>query len=291
MQPLRQIRNKFREVLSAEYGSREADALFYWAAQEILRQDRVQIAARLQDSVSAQEKESFAGTLVRLQQGEPIQYIFQKAYFLDLELEVNRSVLIPRGETEELVLWALDCLRDVPNPKILDLCTGSGAIALALAQVRPDAQVWACDISCEALQTAERNNKKCRTAVKFFQQDILQNTFPETLKKESFDLIISNPPYVRQSEKPLMRANVLQYEPHLALFVEDLDPLLFYRRIAAIANLYLQPGASLMAEINEALSDETKQLFEKQDFVKIEIRQDLHAKPRMIKGCKNISPD
>lgn len=289
MQPLRQIRNDFRETLRVAYGEPEADALFYWAAQEILHQDRMRIVASLSERVSESQAESFSRTLARLQEGEPVQYIFEKAYFLDLELEVNPAVLIPRGETEELVLWALDSLRSVSSPSVLDLCTGSGAIALAIAKARPDAAVWACDISLDALQTARRNNEKCGMDVHFFRQDILQESLPENIRNQDFDLIISNPPYVRYSEKPAMRANVLRYEPHTALFVEDADPLPFYRRIAALAHERLRVGGKVLVEINEAFPEECKALFSASGLAQIEVRQDLPGKPRMLGGCK-IAP-
>ncbi|MDE5574439.1 MAG: peptide chain release factor N(5)-glutamine methyltransferase [Bacteroidales bacterium] len=286
MRPLRQIREEFRNILSPHYGTEEADALFYWAAQEILHQDRMRLVANLSESVSESQVESLSRTLARLQEGEPVQYIFRKAYFLDLELEVNPSVLIPRGETEELVLWALESLRSVTNPTVLDLCTGSGAIALALAKARPDAAVWACDISPDALQMARRNNEKCGTDVHFFQQDILQESLSENIRHQNFDLIVSNPPYVRHSEKNAMRANVLQYEPHTALFVEDADPLLFYRRIAALAQERLRVGGQVLVEINEAFPEECKALFSASGFTQVEVRQDLHGKPRMLGGSK-----
>ena len=289
MRPLRQIREEFRKILKAAYGEQESDALFYWAAQEILHQDRMRLVANLSENVSESQAESFSRALARLQEGEPVQYIFQKAYFLDLELEVNPSVLIPRGETEELVLWTLESLRSVAAPRVLDLCTGSGAIALALAQARPDAAVWACDISPDALQTALRNNEKCGTDVHFFQQDILQESLSENIRHQNFDLIVSNPPYVCHSEKKAMRANVLQYEPHTALFVEDAAPLLFYRRIATLAQERLHVGGQVLVEINEAFPEECKTLFAASGLTDIEVRQDLHGKARMLKGCK-IAP-
>ncbi|MCM1169316.1 MAG: peptide chain release factor N(5)-glutamine methyltransferase [Bacteroides sp.] len=289
MRTLGQLREDFRASLSETCGRAEADALFYWAAQEILHQDRMRLAAGLPQAVPEQEDSLFASVLTRLQAGEPIQYIFGKAYFLDLELEVNPAVLIPRGETEELVLWTLENIRGIKNPKILDLCTGSGAIALALASARPDAGVWAYDISPEALRTASRNNERCRTRVNFFLQDILQEEIPENIEKTAFNLIVSNPPYVRKCERAQMRANVLEHEPHIALFVDDDDPLLFYRRIAFMAWEHLAEGGFVMAEINEAFPDECRELYERQGFSHVEVRRDLHGRARMLSGCKIAS--
>ena len=285
---LRQARDFYRNGLTL-YDPVERDALFYWTAEEVLGKKRVDIAALMPCTLSDGQWESFVSVLARLEKGEPIQYIFGKAFFCGMELEVNPSVLIPRGETEELVLWALESLRSVAAPRVLDLCTGSGAIALALAQARPDAAVWACDISPDALQTALRNNEKCGTDVHFFQQDILQESLPENIRHQNFDLIVSNPPYVRHSEKKAMRVNVLNYEPHTALFVEDADPLLFYRRIATLAQERLHVGGQVLVEINEAFPEECKTLFAASGLTDIEVRQDLHGKPRMLGGCK-IAP-
>lgn len=284
---LRQIREAYRGELAGIYDASEADALFYWAAQEILSQPRPQIIAALNEAVSEAQNQQFASVLCRLKNQEPIQYIFGKAYFLDLVLRVTPDVLIPRGETEELVLWALESLSEIKNPVVLDLCTGSGAIALAMAKARPDAEVWACDISEPALAVARQNNAECGTSVRFFRQDILQEPLPYEVRQKSFHLIISNPPYVRLSEKTQMRANVLQYEPHSALFVPEDDPLRFYRRIAAIARDRLRAGGRVLVEINEAFPEKCKNMFEQYGLENLEVRSDIHSRPRMLRAEKS----
>lgn len=286
---LRQIREEYRRELAGIYAEREADSLFYWAAQEILGWDRARIAACMPEEILSSQQGRFLSVLSRLTKAEPIQYIFEKAYFFDLELKVTPDVLIPRGETEELVLWAIDSLSGVENPWVLDLCTGSGAIAIALSKARPDARVWACDFSGPALAVARQNNAQCGTSVHFFRQDILKEPLPEEVGNKAFNLIVSNPPYVRPSEKARMCANVLQYEPHSALFVEGNDPLVFYRSIARCASESLCGNASVMVEINEAFPEECKILFEEYGFGDIEVRKDIHSRARMLKGCKIAS--
>ncbi len=291
MQPvsLRRIREEYRRTLSVIHDGREADALFYWTAEEILRKERRQLTECLDEPLDDTAARLFESVLSRLRQGEPVQYVFGKAYFLDLELEVDPSVLIPRGETEELALWAEDTLRLVPRPVILDLCTGSGAIAVALAKKRPESEVFACDISLPALRTASRNNAKCGTDVRFFRQDILEEPLPGSVGNRSFDLVVSNPPYVRPSEKALMHDNVLRHEPHPALFVPEDDPLRFYRFVARIAMDVLRTGGCVMAEINEAFPGECKALFEQTGFADVSVREDLHGRPRMLRGFKIAS--
>lgn len=285
---LRQIREEYCRELAGIYNEKEAGSLFYWAAQEILRQTRPQIIAGLNEVASEAQNQQFASVLCRLKKQEPIQYIFGKAYFLDLVLHVTPDVLIPRGETEELVLWALESLSEIKNPVVLDLCTGSGAIALAMAKARPDSGVWACDISEPALAVARQNNAECGTSVRFFRQDILHESLPEELGHKSFDLMVSNPPYVLPWEKARMHPNVLRYEPQTALFVQEEDPLLFYRRIAAIAHERLCVGGRVLVEINEAFPEECKALFEKYGFENVEVRLDIHSRPRMLRAEKSL---
>ncbi|MDE6494533.1 MAG: peptide chain release factor N(5)-glutamine methyltransferase [Bacteroidales bacterium] len=284
---LREIRRSYREELNALYAETEADALFYWAAEEILNKKRVDAVACLPLACGRHEEERFLSVLARLKTAEPIQYIFQKAFFDGLELEVNPSVLIPRGETEELVQWAKEYLKEKENPLVLDLCTGSGAIAIALSAAFPSACVHACDISSQALRTAGENARRCGVEVDFFCWDVLSPALPPALSdKAVFDLVIANPPYVLPAERERMRPNVLDYEPSLALFVPEDDPLLFYRRIAAIAIGSLKPEGWLLAEINEALSERNEALWGACGFKGVEIRRDIHGKPRMIRGIK-----
>lgn len=284
---LREARRIYREGLRFLYEEVERDNLFYWAAEEILGKKRVDIAASMPCGLTEMQQERFSAVLARLKEGEPVQYIFGRAYFSGMALEVNPSVLIPRGETEELVRWAMEFLAGREKGVVLDLCTGSGAIALALAHAFPEIAVHACDISEEALRTARANGHRCGAEVDFFRQDVLLEDLPEDIGGEGFfDLIISNPPYVRPCEKARMCANVLRYEPHIALFANEEDPLTFYRRIACIAVRSLKAGGWLLAEINEAFPEENKHILREAGFEAVEVREDIHGKARMLRGIK-----
>ena len=220
--------------------------------------------------------------VARLKQFEPIQYILGETEFYDLTLKVNPAVLIPRPETEELVAWILETER-TPGARILDIGTGTGCIPLALKSGLPEAHVFGVDISESALETARGNAALNQLDVQFFQHDILDWKSAEW---ERFDVIVSNPPYVRESEKQLMEANVLKHEPTGALFVSDEDPLIFYRTIAEFAKAQLRNEGILFFEINEYLGKEMKALLEGFGFESIELRKDLQGRDRMIRCSK-----
>lgn len=213
-----------------------------------------------------------------LKRHRPIQYITGKADFCGMTLAVNENVLIPRPETEEIV--ALAKSRSQSPKRILDLCTGSGCIAIALAKVFPDAETTAVDISEKALEVARQNAWNQGVEIEFMQADILSDDLAEL---PLFDLIVSNPPYVRELEKAQMRPNVLDYEPHTALFVPDNDPLLFYRRIAEIAHKHLVTNGLLIVEINENLGEETAGLLRTKGF-ETSLHNDFKGKTRFAAG-------
>jgi release factor glutamine methyltransferase len=215
----------------------------------------------------------------RLKSFEPLQYILGETEFCELKLKLTPAVLIPRPETEELVQWISQTVQ-LANPEILDIGTGSGCIALALKKQFPEAKIHAADVSEPALEVARENALINNLEVMFLQGDILKW---ENLQWEKYHMIVSNPPYVRVSEKKLMHPNVLQYEPQGALYVSDDDPLLFYRRISDFACLHLLPGGWLFFEINEQLGDDLVLLVEKKGFSAIELRKDLFGKVRMVR--------
>ena len=206
----------------------------------------------------------------------PIQYIYQKASFFGLDLYVDERVLIPRQETEELVDWILTTYAREENLRILDIGTGSGAIAIALKKHLPRAKVTAMDISGEALQVARTNAKRNKAVIELIQQDILQVGDLAAY----FDIIVSNPPYVREQEKREIHLNVLEHEPALALFVPDDNPLLFYDKIATIATHNLAPQGRLFFEINQYLGDPMCQMLQQKGFY-TELRKDLNGNDRM----------
>ena len=234
--------------------------------------------------LSEKEKSEIHNIVERLTKYEPIQYIFGKTDFYGFEFEVNPSVLIPRPETEELVELIL---RDYPKKKeleVLDVGTGSGCIAITLKKLLNKAQVYALDISEEALKTARRNAVNNRTQITFFQKDILTPSETADSIEEEFDIIVSNPPYVMEKEKTNMEANVLDYEPSLALFVPDDDPLLYYHRITLFAEQKLKKKGYIYFEINSQLGAQTVKMLRTMEFKNVELIQDLSGKDRFVKA-------
>ena len=221
---------------------------------------------------------AFSDALEQLLRHRPLQYVIGEAEFCGLVFRVDENVLIPRPETEELVQWIAKEWQD-KSPCILDVGTGSGAIAVSLAKRLPAAGVTALDVSPEALAVASGNARLHGVDAVFLQMDILSEMPPGR-----YDVIVSNPPYVRDSERALMRRNVLDYEPGTALFVPDADPLLFYRRIAELGMDLLTDGGVLYVEVNEAFGHETAELLMQLGYTGIEIRPDVFGKDRMVKG-------
>ncbi len=221
--------------------------------------------------------------LQQLSSGKPLQYVTGETQFFNLPFEVNEHVLIPRPETEELVQWAVEILNKKENITMLDACTGSGCIAVALAAQFPQAMVSACDISKEALVVAHRNAKKNHVSIRFFECDILHRIIDADSR---YSFIISNPPYIRYSEQEAMHKNVLDFEPEQALFVDDDDPLLFYQALTVLAQQTLLPGGCILVEINEAFGKETVKLFEAAGFKNVSLRKDINGKDRMVKAEK-----
>lgn len=220
----------------------------------------------------------------RLLKGEPVQYVLGEVEFCGRLMHVETGVLVPRPETEELCRLILHDARRSPQ-KILDIGTGSGCIAITLAAELPQAEVTALDVSPEALRIARENAKRANVLVSFELVDILKAPNPK-LKTPNFDLIVSNPPYVCESERATMTPNVLEHEPELALFVPDDDPLRFYRAIGSYAIAALKPDGQLFFEINERLGSETKGLLATLGFTQIFIHQDQFGKDRFISACK-----
>lgn len=241
--------------------------------QQVLRSNEII------DSIS---KEKIEGIIQRLKNYEPIQYILGETEFYRLKLKVAPGVLIPRPETEELVQWIIDSIKS-SSLRILDIGTGSGCIALTLKNELKSAQVSAVDFFETALKIAHENAVKNNLQVEFVQADILNW---QNYNWQQFDIIVSNPPYVREQEKKAMLPNVLDFEPEKALFVSDDKPLVFYREIARFAQKYLKDGGELYFEINENLGEETAELLQQENFSDVELKKDLHGKLRMIKCRK-----
>lgn len=270
-----------RQTLLPLYGKEETAALTRIICQEMLGQSATDFFLGKDIELSANQKTFLQSILERLQDFEPIQYIQQQAPFMGHRFYVAPEVLIPRPETEELVQKLLDLLP--AHAQVLDIGTGSGCIAISLSLALSDAKVWACDISEKALAIARHNNDLLKGNVSFFQTDIMTYQ-PESIFCKTFDAIVSNPPYVTRSEAQQMEPNVLRYEPHEALFVDNNDPLLFYRRIATLGTTMLKQGGLLAFEINRAYGQEMKQLLEHQGYRDVSIQQDLFGNDRFVFG-------
>ena len=281
------IERTFIKELREVYRQDEAISLAWLSISFICKTDRTKYLSIKKEEVSVDDSDYLFQILEELKTGRPLQYVLGETEFYGLTFKVNPSVLIPRPETEELVDWVLKELginKNQPSPlKILDIGTGSGCIPISLKKHLATAELFAVDISLDALETARENSDLNQTPVTFIQDDIL-NPSHDILINSQYSVIISNPPYVTFSEKEQMQANVLKYEPHSALFVPDNDPLIFYQAIADFAQSHLAVGGFLFLEINENLGSQTLALLKDCDFRKIELRQDLPGKDRMIKA-------
>lgn len=277
-----QIYDRMTDQLKTLYDDREAASvtgLVLECRMGIRRVDRI---LRKTELLEPEQEALLLADLRTLLTGKPVQYVLGEAWFDGMLLQVNEHVLIPRPETEELVHWVAESAPVAPA--ILDIGTGSGCIPLALQKRLPEAMITGLDISVEALALAKENATCQRLPVRFLKADILDKATWTDLP--GYDLIISNPPYIAQREKKDMHDRVLDYEPHLALFVPDDDPLLFYRQIARFTNRHLYPGGALYLEINEALSADTVRLLEQEGFKEIVLRKDLQGKDRMIRATR-----
>lgn len=229
---------------------------------------------------SAEQRKILDSFIEKLKIHMPIQYILGKTEFYGLEFIVNQSVLIPRPETEELVEWILNSVHDNSNLKLLDIGTGSGCIAISLKNSLPKSQVNAFDISEEALLIAQKNAELNNLKINFEQVDILKNLN----LNEKWDVIVSNPPYIPENEKIEISQNVLDFEPHLALFVPEIDPLLFYKKIADFGKAHLNENGSLFFEIHYTKANQIIELLKSLGYFEIELRKDIYKNDRMIKA-------
>ncbi len=308
---LKNIQDKLKQNLQGQYTYSELNNVVQMLSMHILQKSKIDLLLMKEEVLTTVQIQEFESHLVELQNNRPIQYILQDAPFLDLDLYVDENVLIPRPETEELVLWIESTLQENPistTPKIVDIGTGSGCIPLGLKSLLPTAEVYGTDISEKALAVAQKNATKLNLDVQFFQHDILaQNSVPFG----PFDVIVSNPPYIPFAEKDKMAPNVLDHEPHLALFVKDEHPLIFYQKIAEWARIQLKDGGYLFFELNEynaekmfdklthlvndkltylgndklteLNNDKLAHLDKKPIFTNIEIKKDMQGKDRMLR--------
>jgi release factor glutamine methyltransferase len=278
---------KFIDGLSTIYGPEEARSLSWLSISYVCKLERAKYLSIKQEEINSDDSKQLFKIHEQLIQGKPLQYILGETEFYDLTFKVNPNVLIPRPETEELVDWALITSRIINGEtevlKILDIGTGSGCIPISIKKYIPLADITAIDISEAALNTARQNADLNQTEINFIQDDILNPSNLELINTK-YDLILSNPPYVTESEKEHMLDNVLKHEPHKALFVPTNDPLVFYRAIAEFALVHLKINGFLFLELNEKFGQETLNLLKEKGFKEIELRQDMGGKDRMIKA-------
>lgn len=279
---VKDIVNLFNKKLHLKYPAEEITTFIQICFSHILDWQAIDIHTKQKNEISEDLYTDFKRIIARLEKNEPIQYILGEADFYDLKFKVNESVLIPRQETELLVHEIVSNYK--PQGSILDIGTGSGCIAVSMAKNLPDVEVLAVDISYDALEVAQKNAMLNNVEVAFIQDDILLGC-PKV--QQQFNVIVSNPPYVTQKQKEKMHANVLDYEPGLALFVNDDNPLIYYKAILNCAQTRLAKGGLLFMEINEIYGKETASLLTRDNYSEIEIVKDLNGKDRFVKGIKN----
>lgn len=286
---LKELRIQFQNELQSIYDKEEIDSFFFMITDKLYEIRRIDFT--LNPDFEVPNSSEWKAIISELQQEKPIQYILGEAWFYGLRFNVNENTLIPRPETEELVEWIIESQKSKAKSQkmnLLDIGTGTGCIPISLKSNLPQTEVFAIDVSESALEIAKQNAKENNVEIHFIKTDILKVEDLLSLQAESrslpkLDVIVSNPPYVRNLEKEEIKKNVLDYEPHLALFVEDNDALLFYRKIAQLAKDNLQPNGLLFFEINQYLGKETVELLKNLGFKNIELRQDLRGNDRMIK--------
>lgn len=281
---MKRLIKQLRNELGALYSQGECDALIRIIALDLLKIGNTTFFLRDEITLDETQQKMLHNAIERLKRAEPIQYILGETEFCDLTFKVNPSVLIPRPETSELVRWIV-AENSARENSILDIGTGSGCIAISLAKMMPQATVTAWDISPEAIETAESNNKLNGTKVTFIEQDI----FAPSNNNEKYDIIVSNPPYIKEAEKENMESNVLNWEPHIALFVPNNDPLLFYRQIALKGTQLLKNGGRLYFEINREHGEETCAMLAEYGYTAIELRKDFADNDRMIRAILETS--
>jgi release factor glutamine methyltransferase len=271
--------------LTAVYDEAEASSISDWVIENLTGIKRTDRIVSKNQSINPEQAEQLEHYITRLLTHEPVQYVLNEAWFCGLKFYVDKNVLIPRPETEELVEWIITgCKFPINKLFILDIGSGSGCIPIALKRRLGKATVWSCDISTGALQVAKRNAATLGVDVNFIELDFLNKEPRDELP--FFDIIVSNPPYIPETDKEEMRLNVLNYEPGTALFVPDSDVLVFYKAIADFGKKHLNRNGVIYAEINESLGEATASMFQLNGY-NVEIKKDIQGKDRMIKAFVN----
>lgn len=283
---VQEIKAYLKDQLSSLFSDSEIKQISNHALKTKLNLSHADLILADKILLSESELLYFRSIVKRLQANEPIQYIFGDTEFYGLIMKCDSRALIPRPETEELVDWILTDLNRAGKHEVLDLCTGSGCIALALKSQLVNATVSAMDWSQDALDLTNENSQALKLDLNIQRIDALSDFTSWNLQPNSFDVWVSNPPYIPLKEKDLMESNVLKFEPDMALFVEDDSALIFYENIGKAARLYLKSGGILYFELNENYAEETKQSMEEIGFISVEIKVDLQGKKRMLKAIQ-----
>lgn len=266
----------YRKFMQPALSEDEASIVIYWVIEKSIGLTKAKTLIEIQRRLSESEILKVHFLCKRISQGEPVQYVLGEGWFYGRPFEVGKGVLIPRPETEELLEQVIH--RVIEGGSVIDLCTGSGCIGVTIALERKDLMVKAVEFDKLAIGYARKNAEKHSARVQIIEGDVLN---PDTLPEGEFDLIISNPPYVRDSEKVFMESRVTDWEPGLALFVSDHDPLVFYRSIGLYGKTHLKPDGMIALEINEGLGEEVVSLYHGLGFTKVELKTDLRGKTRM----------
>lgn len=274
------------EELKTIYADREAANIANWVIEHITETKKTDRIIHKEKKLSGEQLTQLNNYLQRLMHHEPVQYVLNEAWFYGLKYYVDKNVLIPRPETEELIEWVIsDCKFPIEVLYILDIGTGSGCIPISLKRKLRRAQIWSCDISEAALQVAKKNATTIGADVNFLHLDFLDRAQRNQLP--SFNIIISNPPYIPEKDKEEMQRNVVKYEPATALFVPDNDPLIFYKAIADFGKEKLIPGGMIYLEIHEDLGEAVCKLFQTAGYY-TEIKKDMQGKERMVKAVLSL---
>ena len=284
MEKLQTYDSLFQKDLAKFYDAEEIKNIFYIVIKDVLGLSKMQYSVNKELALSEEQSSRISNILKDLLKQKPIQHILKKADFFGEVFEVNPFVLIPRSETEELVDLIIRNHRDQLPLRIIDIGTGSGCIPISLKKHLPEAHISALDISKEAIATARRNALRLDAPINFVNADNLEWEY--IFQSQQYDIIVSNPPYITPKEKEEMHPNVLEFEPHLALFVEETAPLLFYETIASFALKHLTAEGDLYFEINQYYGDETVDMLQKKGFKTVILHHDMQQNPRMIHAKK-----
>jgi len=290
-----EARKRIVDSINTRYEADEAKNIAELLLEHVTSLPLTKRIIKRTESLSPKQEGVLLESISRLQNHEPIQYIINESWFAGMKFYVDKNVLIPRPETEELVAWAVSDWKlkkeksEIRSPKsenrilrFLDIGTGSGCIAIAIKTKLPQIEMWACDVSDEALNVSRLNADSLHATVDFLPLDFLDEKQRQQLPR--VDVIVSNPPYVPRQDKNEMKKNVIEYEPATALFVPDSDPVIFYNAIADFGNEKLNKGGAIYVEIHEALGERVKNLYEAKGYKSLELKQDLQGKDRMVKA-------